>query len=335
MNSDRFFTIAALVIYLCGATVVCVAGTRNQTPQKPPSAAEASALAKLNTAKDAAAKLDVGAEYLKQYGKSERRREVAQHIAGHIGTVSDINQRIALAERFATVFNAPGEADLVSESLVDAYIYASRAVDAFRLGGTWLQKSPDDVDLMRRLAILATNESIKGNNTFIKQGYDYAVKGIAQIEADRKPANMDAAFWATYKTTHLPGLYREAGVLALRSGDKAATKTHMEKAAGLKSSDPVVYVVLSDMVNEDYKENAQKYQAMPAGAEKTAQLQRTTALLDRLIELYAQTVMVSEGNTQFAEVAKAIRQDLETYYKFRHNGSAEGLQQLLDKYKKQ
>ena len=51
------------------------------------------------------------------------------------------------------------------------------------------------------------------------------------------------------------------------------------------------------------------------------------------MELYAQTVAVAEGSTQFAEAIKVVRSDLETYYKYLHN-STDGLQALIDKYKK-
>jgi len=294
---------------------------------------ENSAIKKINDAKDPAAKLEAGAQFIKQYPKSEKRLEVAKHIAGSIGSVMDFPERIKLAERFLTIFNAPDEPELVTEALMDAYIMVSRASDVFRLAEAWLQKNPDDVDLMRRLAVLAGNEAIKGNNDFVKQGQDYGKKAIAQIETDRKPASMDVTKWAEYKTKNLAGLYRDVGILAMRAGDHAMVKSSMEKAAELKSTDPAVYILLSQVANDEYQDQVKRYQSA-FGPQKDAEHERSLKLLDQVIEKYAQAVAMAEANPQYANAATSLRTDLEGYYKFRHNGSTDGLQVLIDRYKR-
>jgi hypothetical protein len=328
MYFDKFFK-GCLVLFI----VLSVQAFAGAVELARSAADENSAIKKINDAKDPAAKLEAGAEFVKQYPKSEKRFEVAQYIAGHIGTVTDFAQRIKLAERFVTIFNAPAETELVNEGLIDAYIMIPRASDAFRLAETWLQKNPDDIELMRRLAVLAGNEAIKGSNDFVKQGQDYGKKAIAQIEADRKPASMDVNKWTEYKTRNLPALYRDVGILAMRADDKATQKSSLEKAVALKSTDPVVYILLSQMANDEYQEQVKKYQSA-APADKEAEHQRSLTLLDRVIESYAQAIAMAEGNPQFANAAGALRGDLEGYYKFRHNGSAEGMQGLIDRYKR-
>ena len=42
---------------------------------------------------------------------------------------------------------------------------------------------------------------------------------------------------------------------------------------------------------------------------------------------------VTEGNARYEQVRRQFLQDLESYYKYRHNGSTEGMQQLIVKYK--
>jgi hypothetical protein len=223
--------------------------------------------------------------------------------------------------------------ELVTEALMDAYIMTSRTSDVFRLAEGWLQKNPDDVDLMRRLAVLAGNEAIKGNNEFVKQGQDYGKRAIAQIDADRKPANMDVTKWGEYKTKNLVGLYRDVGILAMRAGDKATVKSSMEKAAELKSTDPAVYILLSQLANDEYQEQVKRYQSA-FGPQKDAEHERSLKLLDHVIETYSQAVAMAEANPQYANAAKELRVDLEGYYKFRHNGSTDGLQGLIDRYKR-
>ncbi|HEX6624259.1 MAG TPA: hypothetical protein VF064_11140, partial [Pyrinomonadaceae bacterium] len=348
MRCKTFFRACALAacVWLAGAAAsgdVGLAGAGQETPKQeqgkdnkqgpklPPD--EAKAANKIITATDAAGKLAASAEFLKKYPKSEVRRQVAEHVAAHVSAVQDAGQRITLGEQYTAVFNGPGEADLVAGPVLDAYITTERNADAFRAGAAYLQAHPDEVGVMRSLAVAAGNAAIKGNTEYVAQGRQYAAKAAELIEADKKPAAWEAAQWAEYKTKWLPAIYREAGVLAMRAGDSAASKANMEKAAALKSTDPVVYIILSDAANQEYSAAARAYQAMPAGAEKTARLKEVEGLLDRVIEVSAQAVAMMEGNAQYDAARQQIRQDLEGYYKYRR-GSTQGLQELIDKYKK-
>ena len=69
-------------------------------------------------------------------------------------------------------------------------------------------------------------------------------------------------------------------------------------------------------------------------AEKPSALKRRDEAIDKAIEAYAQAVAVTDGQAQFQQANAGLREDLEKFYKSRHNGSTEGLQQLIDKYKK-
>jgi hypothetical protein len=153
------------------------------------------------------------------------------------------------------------------------------------------------------------------------------------MEADKKPVDLDPAKWNEYKSRWLPLLYREGGVLALKSGDNAGARTKLEKAASLKSIDPVVYAILGQMKDEEYAAMAAKYQAMPAGAEKQAMLHTVQDQLDKVIAYYAQAMALAGDKPEFVQLKTQLKPGLEEYYKFRHNGSLEGLQQLIDKYK--
>jgi hypothetical protein len=331
MRSKLFTRTSVLVMSLIVTCGAAIAGSG--APQANASGPENAAVKKINDATDATAKLTAAADFIGKFPKSTKRLEVANVVAGSIDDVADAAQRVTLAEKALTIFTLPDESDVLTRSLLDAYLSAGRADDAFRVAAAWLPKHPDEADPMRRLAVTATNESIKGNNAFLNQGRDYGLKAIAQIEADKPIPGIDTAAWTEYKAKYLPALYREVGVLALRAGDKAAAKASVEKAVALKSSDPLVYFILSDIASEEYNQRARQNQAMPAGAERSADVTRVLKLLDNLIELYAQTIAIAEGNAQFAEAAKVIRSDLESYYKYRHN-STDGLQALIDKYKK-
>ena len=337
--SFRACALGACVILFIGVASVTAQpdyGARQEQPKQEPqlSEAEAKAANKVIEATDAATKLQAAAEFLKKHAKSKARPRVAEHVAANIGNVQDAAQRITLVETYRNTFNGPGEADFITLPLLDAYIMAPRNEDAFRLGAEWLQKHPEDIDTMRRLTIVASNAAISGNNAFAAQGQQYGLKAAELIEADKKPADFDPAKWGEYKTRHLPLIYREVGVIALRTGDKAAARKSMEKAAAHKSTDPIVYLLLSDVANEEYNQAAKEYQAMPEGAEKAARRKKIEDQLDRVIEVYAQTVAMLDGNAQYDQARVQLKQDLDSYYKYRHNNSTQGLQELIDKYKK-
>ena len=56
--------------------------------------------------------------------------------------------------------------------------------------------------------------------------------------------------------------------------------------------------------------------------------------LDHVIDVYAQAIAASEASPQYQQAAAALRENLTAYYKYRHNNSTDGMQALIDRYKK-
>lgn len=340
----RILSACALLLASCAFLLAAGAAGRPASAQitlgqpAQPAAAKISdeerkAAEKINLAKDNAAKVAATAEFIGKYPQSSLRPRIGEAFASLVNTTDDPAQRIAHAEQYLKLFNGPGEAERVTASLLDAYIITNKAEDAFRLGAAWLEKNPDDVDVMRRLAVVGLNEAIKGNNKFVAQGNTYGAKALELLEADRRPAATPAAEWADYKTKWMPSIYREAGFLAMSAGDRAAAKARLLRAAELKNPDPAIYAYLGQMNDEEYAQMAKAYQAMPAGAEKQAKLKEVEAQMDKAIEYYARAIAVAGDKPQYESLRAQVRPGLEEYYKFRHNGSTNGLQQLIDKYK--
>jgi hypothetical protein len=320
--------------YVPLATAVARNGIATQDKPAEPkvSGEEADSALKINKAVGAAAKLQAAGQFLKKYPKSSLRPRIANALAMEVAN-TDPSQRLAIIDTYLSLFKDPSEAEMVSVAQIDAYILLDRADDAFRLGSVWLEKHPDDIEVMRGLSVLSSNEAIRGNNKFVEPGNKYGGRAIELMEADKKPVDLDPAKWNEYKSRWLPLLYREGGVLALKSGDNAGARTKLEKAAALKSVDPVVYAILGQMKDEEYAAMAAKYQAMPAGAEKQAMLHTVQDQLDKVIAYYAQAMALAGDKPEFVQLKTQLKPGLEEYYKFRHNGSLEGLQQLIDKYK--
>jgi hypothetical protein len=271
---------------------------------------------------------------LKKHPQSALRPRIAEALANAVLAEQDNTLRASLAETYKAVFSQPGEADRIEGVLLASYINAGRAEDAYAAAPAWLAKNPEDVDVLKNLTILASNEAIKNNNKFIEEGRRHGRKAVELIEADKRPEAFDAARWEAYKKASLPVLYRELGVLAMRAGDKQAAKAAMEKALELKSSDPAVYLVLADFAGQEYEMLTLEYRASEGAAQQAA-LRKVEAHLDRMIEIQARAVAAMEGVAQYQPAVAQVRQDLENNYKYRHKNSTEGLQQLIDKYKQE
>jgi hypothetical protein len=333
--------LAACVCVLAGATGVAArprasaAAQDNQgkQPDLKISGGERDAADKINKAKGAEAKLQAASEFVKKYPKSALRPRIAEAVAAEINGTQDNQLRISLGETYVAIFNEPGEAEHVRGTLLATYLDAEQAEQAFKAAPAWLEKHPEDVDSYRRLAILGSNAAIRGDDKYVAQARQYGEKAVELIEADKKPADVDAAKWADYKAKMLPGLYRETGILALRTGEKAAARARLEKAVALNTPDPSAYALVGQFADEEYTGLVNEYK-IASGPSKDAAFKKAQAQLDKVIELYAQAVALTEGRPEYQPLKGQVMPALEDYYKFRHNGSTDGLQQLIDKYKK-
>jgi tetratricopeptide (TPR) repeat protein len=246
----------------------------------------------------------------------------------------DLAQQIAPAESYLKLFNAPGDADLVNHYLINAYTSAKRLDEAFALAATTaLDKSPDPVAMMINLPLAGREEVRKGNPKYIAQSKQFALRGIELIESDKKPAAVTDAAWTDYKTQWLPVLYQTIGMLSHASGDYADAKVKITKAAALNPLNPVNYVYIGGMANDEYQRLAQQYKAA-TGTAQIELLKKAEAQMDEVIDAYAHAIALAEGNAQYDQLRTDLRPDLESYYKHRHNKSTEGLQALIDNYKK-
>jgi len=333
----RTFSTCALVC-ACWLTAAAGVGTFAVAQDKKQADAkvaggEREAAEKINKATGGEAKLQAAAEFVRKYPKSSLRPRVAEAVAAEIAGTQDGSLKISLAQTYLDFFNEPAEAEHVNGLLLTAMIDADRTADAFKLAPSWLEKHPDDVDTLRRLAIIGSNASIKGDNSFVEQAQQYGVKAAELIETDKKPAHVEAAKWTDYKAKYLPGLYREMGILALRAGDKTTGRTRLEKAVALNTGDPSVYAIVGQMADEDYTASANEYKTA-SGPAKDAALKKAHGQLDNVIDLYAHAVALSEGRPEYEQLRTQLMPALEEYYKFRHKNSTDGLRQLIDKYKK-
>jgi hypothetical protein len=326
--------VAFVAIFGClitaGLTSVVPAQGRPGLPNVSPE--EQSLGQAIMSAPDAAAKLKAAADLIKKYPKTALRPIAASGLLNEVAKVPDAAQRISLAQEYQKIFSEQSEQDLILPVLIDGYGDANRPDEAFSTGATLLTRQPDSVRVLIRLTQIGTDQAKKRNGKFVAASLKYGAKAIELIEADKKPANLDDAAWKKFKGV-LPGLYQSMGMLYVVSADQAGAKASLLKAAELAPADAFNYLLLAGILNQEYQNEAKVYQGMPDGQAKRDALPKVLAKLDAVIDSYAHMIALSEGNASLQQMRQQYLQDIESYYKYRHNNSNAGMQQLIDKNK--
>jgi len=297
---------ALIATTAAGTSTVARTHFQAQEQQAAPqmSEAENKAVTEINAALDAAAKLAAAEEFIKKYPKSNGRMMVARHVGAEIAKVQDLTERTGLLEKFRTVFTGEGEAETVTIALLDAYLKAERFDDAFSAASAHISKNPGDVTTLTQMALVGVEQAKRQNTKFLEQSKDYGMKAIGLIETDTRPETIELLQWSEYKTRWLPQLY------------------------------PFNYLLLGSLVNDEYQQLAMQHKSMADGPEKTELLKKAHAKMDEVVELYAHVIALSEGKLEYQQLHDQLMQDFQAYYKYRHNGSTDGMRELIDKYKK-
>jgi tetratricopeptide (TPR) repeat protein len=335
MKPNSYAITRALAV--CALLVALAAAASAQDKSKAPqvSKAESDALNKVQTAADPAAKLKAADEFIKKYPKSTNRAGVVSHVVNEISKVSDPTQKITLLESSLTVFKDPADSDVIAPVLLSAYIAANRVDDAFTFADKALAKNPNDVTVLTQVTMVGVEQAKQKNAKYVTQSQQYGTKAIQIIESGNKPASMTDESWKEYQTRWLPQLYQVEGLLSLMTGNNADSKTKLEKAASLNPNDPFTFYLLGSIINDDYQKIVGDYQKQSAGPMKDKLLKDAQAKMDEIIELWAHALGVAAGDPQYTTFSQQLRPELEGYYKFRHDGTTNGLDDLIAKYKKQ
>jgi hypothetical protein len=296
------------------------------------SEAEAKAAKAVEAAPDVNAKIAAADAFVKKYPKSSLRQHVADYVAEQVFDLKDPNQKVALAQKALTTFTSESEAAAIKPALIDAYFKLNKFDEAFTEGASFLAKNPENIQILVNLAIVGTEQVKQHNAKYLAQSREYGLKAIDLLEADKKPADLDANAWSEYKAM-LPQVYQEMAVLSLIQQKPAEAQGKLEKAVKLNPAEPFNYVLLGSIANDEYQRAADTYKSMPAGKAQADMLVKVNQLLDKVIDLYAHAVALSEGKPAYQQLHDQVLKDLTPYYRYRHNSSTDGMQKLIDGYK--
>jgi tetratricopeptide (TPR) repeat protein len=299
-----------------------------------PSDGERQAATKVTSAADFNAALQAAGEFVKKYPKSSLRPEITRHLVAKAAANQDSAQQVTMLESALAALKDPGDAEIINPAILDAYQKAQKYDDAFRVTAAIIEKNPNDLVTLTWMAIVGIEQAKAQNPKFVPQSLQYAPKAIELIETDKRPTGLDDAQWAEYKTKWLAQLYQSLGVYSMMTGDFATARTKLEKSASISQYDPITYVYLGSLVQEEYVKLAQQVKSMLPGKAQDETLKRALEKMDQMIDLYAKAIGLSDGNLQYQKMRDELSVDLKSYYSYRHGNSAEGLQQLIDKYKR-
>ena len=302
-------------------------------PEQPKiSADEQKAAVAIQSAPDATAKLKAGAAFIKKYPKSTLRSRVAEALANEVAGVKDAANKITLAQEYQGIFKEPSDQELIVPVLIDGYAEAKRLDEAFAAGAEFLKTNPDSLRVLVKLMTLGTDQAKQQNGKFIVPSLQYGAHAIELIEAKKMPAGMDEATWKYYES-NLPALYQSMGILHLVKGDRSEAKVRFMKGTELAPKDPFNYLMLIDILDTEYQAMAKRYQSMPSGNAKNDEYPKVLAALDKVIDTMAHMIALSEIDARWGAARQQALKDLEVYFKYRHDNSTAGMQQLIDKYK--
>ena len=321
---------------VCAFALIClsaVAAAQDKKDQGPAvSGDERAALEKLVKAQGLEAKTKAAAEYAKKFPKGVKRAEVAGTIANEIYKIQDNNLKIKAAEEYSKMFNQPGEPDLVRPSLIEAYFATNKFDQALDESAKYLEKNPEDVTIHVQITWAGATQTQKqaASPKLMKAAVDSAAKGAELMEADKKPGWMADDKWKDYKNSWLWRLYAARAVVLNQNGQKAEAKESAEKAIGLESNDLGTLLLLVNLSNDEYQTIAQKYQT----EKKPELMDKALEKMEEVIDWLARGVAACEGNAQLKATQDQLMDNLKQYYSFRNNGKTEGLQGMVEKYKK-
>lgn len=302
------------VVWPLVALLACAGGLRAQPPAPSPTPQITDAQAQLyerwrsNVRLNQRAAYEAGKEYVAQYPNDEYTAYVRPWL--------DLYERAARKARFHQL------------------LYQDKKYgEAYTLGRQVLADEPESVKTVIDLASAAYLATGAGDETVRADALALARRGLALLEAGQR-----AADWKPFA-----GPADVVGYLNFVIGDLVLKETPAEAVAYLRKAAlsegairhaPNVYTRLAAAyARSEYEPLARDFAARYGGKEATPESQAALAqifpVLERMIDAYARAVALSQNDPQYNGARPRWLQELTELYRTRHNGSTDGLNDLL------
>jgi hypothetical protein len=205
---------------------------------------------------------------------------------------------------------------------------------AFAVGEKILARQPDDLYTLMSLSFAGNAALQRRTNTFVADTLIYAKKAAHLIETGKTTTN-----WAPFKTKQdaLGYLYYWIGEAYWPTGkDPDAALPFYLKAATTDSAlkkDASVFARLADVYQLSvYEKVRQEYGRSNVPFESKQhrmEVEKLNQVVDRLIDYYARAVNAAGTDPKYARKKTEWREYVSVFYKFRHNGTTDGLEDYI------
>lgn len=206
--------------------------------------------------------------------------------------------------------------------------------EAMTLGKQILVDDPENMNVIIGLGYLGYLATVTTKNeSFNKESLEYARRAIKLIESGKAPAS-----WAPFKSKDdtLAYLYNALGRLQVKD-NTPETLSSLIKAAQIEGDvkkDPGIYYLIgatyeSGMyakLSADYKT---RFEGKDESPESKLALANINQVVDRMIDAYARAVALAGNDPKFATPKKEWMESLATWYKYRHDQSDAGLNEMI------
>lgn len=258
------------------------------------------------------------------------------------------NQQVAYdtAKEYLAKYPAEDQYSTYLKKWIAAYEKGKRKIDleqmikdlkfaeAYALGRQILVDEPNDLTALSRVSWSALQLTLSNKDVNSAEAAANVRKTIQLIEAGKgfeegKPLD------AKTKEESLNWLNSTLGLLALKTNPNEAVGYFLKTAQheGIFKTDPQTYVRLALAYQAGpYKKLSDEFEANFRGKDETpeskAALENLNQVIDRIIDAYARAIALAT-DPKYATVKAQWTTQLTNFYKFRHNDSDAGLQELI------
>ncbi|HJU94054.1 MAG TPA: hypothetical protein VJ656_14030, partial [Pyrinomonadaceae bacterium] len=213
------------------------------------------------------------------------------------------------------------------------FINQKNFTEAYKVGAKILADEPDylraQIDLGYAGYLAASNKD-ESHNT---EAIGYARKAIAAIEGGKAPSE-----WAPFKGKDdtLAYLNYAVGFLTLKTAPDQALDSLLKAAqyeSEIKKTPSTYYFLAVAYESGPYKTMSAAYQKDFADKPETpaskAALEKLNVVIDRIIDSYARAIALAGTDPKTEASRKEWTTALSNYYKFRHSGTEDGMQDFI------
>ncbi len=242
----------------------------------------------------------------------------------------DIDQYTQYLQKWIVIYERDERKRTLPQLVYNTKNYAG----AYSLGKQILADEPDYLPALIHLGYAGyLAMTTAKNEAFNADAQAYANNAIQSIEAGKSPES-----WLPFKGKDdtLAQLYYTVGFLSLKNAPDRAIEPLIRAAhfeTDLKKSPSIYYFLAAAYESGPYRTMAAAYQTAFAGKDETAQsklaLEKLNVIIDRMIDAYARSVAAAGNDPANAQNKTQWSKKLSEFYKFRHQGSDVGLNDLI------